>query len=67
MLAMLLRPEVQERAQKEIEAVVGSERLPDFDDRNKLPFVSAIAKEVLRWHPPTPQGKFSSLSSILVH
>ncbi|KAF4616051.1 hypothetical protein D9613_011353 [Agrocybe pediades] len=56
MLAMLLRPEVQERAQKEIDAIVGSDRLPDLSDRSRLPFVTAIAKEVLRWHPPTPQG-----------
>lgn len=38
MLAMLMHPEMQERAQAEIDAVVGSDRLPNFDDRAQLPF-----------------------------
>lgn len=38
MLAMLLHPEVQRRAQAEIDAVVGADRLPSFEDRAELPF-----------------------------
>ncbi|KAK7032333.1 hypothetical protein VNI00_013292 [Paramarasmius palmivorus] len=53
-LAMVSHPEVQARAQAEIDSVVGSERLPDFSDRDKLPYVEAILAETLRWHPTVP-------------
>lgn len=66
LLAMLLYPEVQQRAQKEIDSVVGVDRLPDFKDRQYLPYVDALLKEVLRWHSPTPLGLFVPvLQSIL--
>lgn len=55
-LTMTLYPEVQKRAQREIDEVVGPHRLPDFSDRARLPYVSALAKEVMRWHPPAPTG-----------
>ncbi|KZT21922.1 cytochrome P450 [Neolentinus lepideus HHB14362 ss-1] len=55
-LTMMLFPEVQKRAQEEIDRVVGNERLPDFIDREKLPYITALMKEVLRWHPPAPTG-----------
>ena len=48
---MVLFPEAQKRAQREIDAVVGSDRLPDFSDRPSLPFVEAVLRETLRWHP----------------
>ncbi|KAJ3569367.1 hypothetical protein NP233_g5093 [Leucocoprinus birnbaumii] len=50
-LAMLLYPEVQQKAQAEIDAVIGLDRLPEFSDRDQLPYISAILKEVLRWNP----------------
>ncbi|KAI0753473.1 cytochrome P450 [Daedaleopsis nitida] len=56
LLAMVLNPDVQKRAQAEIDRVVGSERLPDYTDRAQLPYVSAVMKEVLRWHSPGPTG-----------
>ena len=49
-------PEVQRKAQEEIDRVVRSDRLPGFQDRENLPFVDAILKEVLRWHPVAPMG-----------
>ncbi|KAI0701720.1 cytochrome P450 [Earliella scabrosa] len=55
-LMMMLHPEVAQKAQKEIEAVVGSERLPTFADRPSLPYVDAIMSEVLRWGAPVPLG-----------
>ncbi|PGH04426.1 hypothetical protein AJ79_07082 [Helicocarpus griseus UAMH5409] len=55
-LAMALFPEVQKRAQEEIDLVVGQNRLPEFSDRDKLPYVDAILKEALRWHPVAPMG-----------
>ncbi|KAH9987255.1 cytochrome P450 [Russula vinacea] len=56
MLAMLAFPEVQRRAQAEIDDVVGRDRLPTFADSPRLPYVHAIIKEVLRWRPILPFG-----------
>jgi hypothetical protein len=58
-LAMAMYPEVQKKAQKELDAVVGCERLPDFSDRNALPYINAVVKETLRWQPVTPLGESS--------
>ncbi|KAG0708665.1 cytochrome P450 [Suillus ampliporus] len=55
-LAMVLNPEVQAKAQAEIDRVVGNDRLPDFNDRPVLPYVEAILRETLRWHPVVPFG-----------
>ncbi|KAK1224159.1 hypothetical protein PQX77_012964 [Marasmius sp. AFHP31] len=55
-LVMALHPEFQIRAQKEIDTVVGFGSLPDFDDRDKLPFVNALIAETLRWNPVVPLG-----------
>ncbi|EDR09902.1 uncharacterized protein LACBIDRAFT_233802 [Laccaria bicolor S238N-H82] len=55
-LAMATHPDVQRKAQTEIDAVVGQDRLPDFSDREKLPYVNAIVKETLRWHSISPLG-----------
>jgi cytochrome P450 len=58
-LAMLTNPEAQRKAQCEIDAVVGSDRLPQFEDMEALPYVSALLKEVLRWRNVTPIGSSS--------
>lgn len=55
-LAMLLFPDVQRKAQKEIDDVVGTGRLPGFEDRENLPYVRALVKESLRWFPVAPIG-----------
>ncbi|KAF8490208.1 cytochrome P450 [Gautieria morchelliformis] len=55
-LAMVLSPEVQKKAQAELDAVVGPNRLPEFEDRNNLPYINAICKEIFRWHPLLPLG-----------
>ncbi|KAJ7146857.1 cytochrome P450 [Mycena epipterygia] len=55
-LAMLANPEAQRKAQMEIDAVIGQGQLPDFNDEQSLPYVSAVVKEVLRWKPVTPIG-----------
>ncbi|KAJ2932191.1 hypothetical protein H1R20_g4907, partial [Candolleomyces eurysporus] len=49
-------PEVQSKAQAEIDAIVGSDRLPLVTDREKLPYVHAIVKEVGRWYTVVPLG-----------
>ncbi|VDB95598.1 unnamed protein product [Peniophora sp. CBMAI 1063] len=55
-LAMTQHLEVLERAQDEIDRVVGNDRLPTFDDRAHLPYVDAIVSETLRYAAPTPLG-----------
>ncbi|KAF8178464.1 cytochrome P450 [Pholiota molesta] len=55
-LAIVTHPEVQIKAQEELDRVVGHERLPEFSDRTKLPYINAIIKEVLRWNPVAPLG-----------
>lgn len=52
---MTLHPSVMKRAQAEIDAHLGAtssdggDRLPGLSDRDDLPYVEAIVKEVLRW------------------
>ncbi|KAI0373870.1 cytochrome P450 [Pilatotrama ljubarskyi] len=55
-LAMSLYPEVQQKAQAELDAVVGRERFPDYEDRDALVYVNALIKEVVRWHVVLPIG-----------
>jgi hypothetical protein len=45
---MMLFPDKQEKAQNEIDAVVGRNRLPEFSDRSSLPYVDALLQEVFR-------------------
>ena len=51
---MAMFPEVQKKAQKELDRVIGGDRLPEFKDQGSLPYVNALLKEMLRWHPVTP-------------
>ncbi|KAI0793615.1 CyP450 monooxygenase [Fomes fomentarius] len=55
-LAMALHPDVQKKAQAELDEVIGSGRLPDFSDRQSLPYVNALIMELVRWHIVTPTG-----------
>ncbi|KAJ2976720.1 hypothetical protein NQ176_g4780 [Zarea fungicola] len=55
-LAMVMFPEVQKKAQKEIDTVIGSSRLPELQDQGQLPYISAVVKEALRWFPIAPMG-----------
>ena len=52
----MANPEIQEKAREEIYRVIGTDRLPTLADRSRLPYVTAVMKETLRWHPPAPQG-----------
>jgi cytochrome P450 len=53
-LVMTLFPDVQEKAQAEIDLVVGQNRLPKLSDRRALPFVDALLSECLRWGSVAP-------------
>uniref|UniRef100_A0A0W0F7N2 Putative cytochrome P450 n=1 Tax=Moniliophthora roreri TaxID=221103 RepID=A0A0W0F7N2_MONRR len=54
-MAMAKNPQCQERAWQEIDAVRRG-RLPTFEDRKSMPYVEAIYREVMRWHPAVPLG-----------
>jgi len=54
---MTLYPDVARKAQAELDAVVGTDRLPQFSDREKLPYTNAVALEISRWHSVVPIGK----------
>ncbi|KAH9834630.1 cytochrome P450 [Rhodofomes roseus] len=55
-LAMVVYPEVLEKAQNEVDRVVGVDRLPQIEDRGKLPYIECIITEALRWSSPVPLG-----------
>ncbi|KAH9917065.1 cytochrome P450 [Fomitopsis serialis] len=59
-LAMVLHPDVCRKAQMEIDQVVGNARLPNFQDRDSLPYVECILRETFRWNAPLPIGKHST-------
>lgn len=55
-LALITHPETLDAAQKELDAVVGPERSPKFEDEANLPYIRALAKEILRWRPVAVLG-----------
>ncbi|OJT10986.1 O-methylsterigmatocystin oxidoreductase [Trametes pubescens] len=55
-MAMALHPETLQKAQAELDRVVGTERMPTIDDRAGLPYIDALIKETMRWHPAVPLG-----------
>ncbi|KAH8721676.1 cytochrome P450 [Ilyonectria robusta] len=61
-LAMTLFPEEMKKAQEEIDNVIGSGRLPEWEDEKDLPFVRATIKETLRWRPVNKFGMYHASS-----
>ncbi|KAJ3562900.1 hypothetical protein NP233_g9289 [Leucocoprinus birnbaumii] len=55
-VVLLLFPHVREKAQAEIDSVIGRERLPELADKPSLPYLNAVLKETLRWRPIAPLG-----------
>lgn len=66
-MAMILYPEVQAKAQMEVDALLGGSRLPEFEDQASLPYVCCIIKEVLRWKSVLPLGESGYTSSKLCY
>ncbi|KAJ7817730.1 cytochrome P450 [Mycena leptocephala] len=65
-LAMSVYPDVQAAAQRELDRVLGPDRLPDVSDRPNLPYMNAVCKEVLRWHNAAPTGKLLADTSLFL-
>lgn len=55
-MAMACFPETQRKAQQQIDAVVGPDRTPNWNDFEKIPYVTQIQKECLRWRSVTISG-----------
>ncbi|CDO69024.1 hypothetical protein BN946_scf184834.g31 [Trametes cinnabarina] len=53
-LAMTLNPDILEKAHRQLDQVVGTHRLPTFQDQASLPYIGAIVRENLRWRPVVP-------------
>ncbi|KIK93480.1 hypothetical protein PAXRUDRAFT_828945 [Paxillus rubicundulus Ve08.2h10] len=53
-MAMVLHPDVQDRAHAELDRVVGRDRLPTFRDKASMPYIDAVLREVSRWCPLSP-------------
>src|SRR6266566_9684480 len=60
-LALVLYPQVQRRAQAEINVAIGRDRLPTFDDRPRLPYIEALCRELMRWQMVAPTGTIRSV------
>lgn len=52
---MVVFPEVQIKAQEEIDRVCG-DRLPTMEDEPKLQYIRGCVKESMRWMPAVPLG-----------
>ncbi|KIJ57255.1 hypothetical protein M422DRAFT_238853 [Sphaerobolus stellatus SS14] len=61
-LQLILHPDIQQRAQSELDSIVGSPDSPEFhlptwEDRPRTPYLEpALIKEILRWNPPAGSG-----------
>ncbi|KAG6815519.1 hypothetical protein H0H93_009598, partial [Arthromyces matolae] len=54
--SMLHFPDAMKKAQEELDRVVGSDRMPEFGDKDNLPYTNALIKETMRWRPVAAFG-----------
>ncbi|KAH6819703.1 cytochrome P450 [Perilla frutescens var. frutescens] len=54
MAELIKNPRAQQKAQEELDRVIGYERVMTELDFSSLPYLQCVAKEALRLHPPTP-------------
>ncbi|CAL0305319.1 unnamed protein product [Lupinus luteus] len=54
MAELIKNPRVQQKAQEELDKVIGFERIMTENDFSSLPYLQCVAKETMRLHPPTP-------------
>ncbi|XP_071691704.1 cytochrome P450 93B2-like [Rutidosis leptorrhynchoides] len=63
---LMNNPKVLEEAKREIDQVIGHERLVLESDAPNLPYIQAIIKETLRLHPPIPMIIRKSIEDVKV-
>ncbi|KAK0460212.1 cytochrome P450 [Desarmillaria tabescens] len=66
LLTMVLFPDVQKTAHAEIDDVLQGRRLPTYQDRDKLPYVNALCKEVMRFHSSVPLVHCETISIMII-
>jgi len=49
LLYMATWPEIQEKVQKELDDVIGRERMPSYADKSRLPYTEAVVLEIHRY------------------
>ncbi|PSS00244.1 Cytochrome P450 98A2 like [Actinidia chinensis var. chinensis] len=54
MAELIKNPRVQQKAQEELDRIIGPDRLMTESNFPNLPYLQCVAKEALRLHPPTP-------------
>ncbi|TFY79497.1 hypothetical protein EWM64_g4512 [Hericium alpestre] len=64
LVAMLHHPDTMRRAQAELDAVIGQDRMPDWADDDSLPYVRAVINEVMRWRPVAALGGAPHASTV---
>ncbi|THG07040.1 licodione synthase-like [Camellia sinensis] len=64
---LINNPRVLQKAQEEIDNVVGKHRLVSESDGPNLPYIQAIIKETLRLHPPLPMIIRKSVQDCMVY
>jgi len=56
-MARILHQDAVLHVQRELDAVVGPDRLPTVEDMPHLPYVNAFVREVFSWRPITLGGR----------
>nr|XP_042699867.1 cytochrome P450 2J4-like isoform X3 [Chrysemys picta bellii] len=56
LISLVLHPDVQEKVQKELDAVLGPSQLICYEDRKNLPYTNAVIHEIQRYNCIAPIG-----------
>lgn len=54
MAELIRNPQIMRGVQRELDEVVGDNRIVEESDIERLPYLAAVVKEVFRLHPPAP-------------
>ena len=65
-LAVTAFPDAQRKAQEELDRVVGSDRAPEWEDLQDLPYIRALLKEVHRFRPVAPLIPRAATADLIV-